>query len=57
MLTAAEGLVRGEWTVGAPLVEAIPERFHDPEWHSLRLFGRGRHPSGFDGGIETLDDL
>jgi hypothetical protein len=57
MLSAAEGLTGGDWAAGALLVEAVPERFHDPEWHTLRLFGRGRHPSGFNGGIETLDDL
>ena len=57
MPAASEGLVGGDWTAGAPVVEALPERFHDPEWHCLRLFGRGRHPSGFSGGVETLDDL
>ena len=24
-----------------------------PEWHSLRLFGRGRHPAGFEMGSEA----
>jgi hypothetical protein len=23
-----------------------------PEWHSLRLFGRGRHPAGFEMGSD-----
>ncbi|MFZ1996149.1 MAG: hypothetical protein WAU75_18705 [Solirubrobacteraceae bacterium] len=57
MPTATEGLVGGEWALSAPVVEAIPERCHDPEWHSLRLFGRGRHSGGFASGIETHDDL
>jgi hypothetical protein len=24
----------------------------DPEWHALRLFGRGRHPDIFETGAE-----
>ncbi len=57
MPIATEGLVGGDWTVGGPLVEAIPEPFRDPEWHSLRLFGRGRHRGVFAGGVETRDGL
>jgi hypothetical protein len=55
--TATEGLVGGEWVVSVPVVEAIPEAGRDPEWHSLRLFGRGRHSGVFACGVETLDDL
>ena len=28
-----------------------------PEWHTLRLFGQGRHPAFFDAGIERQDEL
>jgi hypothetical protein len=55
--TATEGLVGGEWVVAVPVVDAIPEPCRDPEWHSLRLFGRGRHSGVFAAGIETHDDL
>ena len=58
MPIAAEGLVAGEVKVTIPLEEvAAPERFRAPEWHSLRLFGRGRHPGTFDGGATMRDKL
>ena len=57
MPTATEALVGGDSVVSPPLVEAILERFADPEWHSLRLFGRGRHPRAFAAGVETRDAL
>lgn len=57
MPTAIEALVGGDQLVSAPLVEAIPERYLDPEWHTLRLFGCGRHPGTFDAGAETRDQL
>ena len=57
MATAAETLVAGDWAASAPLVEAILERHSDPEWHRLRLFGRGRHPGAFAAGVETRDGL
>jgi hypothetical protein len=28
-----------------------------PEWHALRLFGRGRHPGSFESGNEREGDL
>lgn len=28
-----------------------------PEWHALRLFGRGRHPRSFESGSESEGDL
>jgi hypothetical protein len=50
-------VVGGDSVVSPPLEEAILERFADPEWHSLRLFGRGRHPHAFAAGVETHDSL
>lgn len=57
MPTEMEILVGGDWTVGESSVEAIPQSSDGPEWHRLRLFGRGRHPSGFDAGVEMRDEL
>lgn len=57
MPTAAEGLVDGDALVSPPLVDAIAEHGHDPEWHRLRLFGRGRHSGAFDAGAETHNAL
>jgi hypothetical protein len=48
MRATAERLVRGERAPGTPSVEVLPERRDNPEWHSLRLFGRGGHPDAFD---------
>jgi len=57
MLTTPEGLVGGDRVVRIPLADAIPERYSEPEWHNLRLFGRGRHPGEFASGVETHDGL
>jgi hypothetical protein len=58
MPIAAEGLVASDVKVSAPQEEvASPERFRAPEWHSLRLFGRGRHPGTFDLGATLRDKL
>lgn len=57
MTTATDGMVRGDWLGSAPLVQVVPERVDDPEWHTLRLFGRGRHRSGFASGVEVHDEL
>lgn len=57
MPTATEASVGGDSVVGPPLEGAILERLADPEWHSLRLFGRGRHPHAFAAGVETRDSL
>ena len=53
MPTPLDGVV-GDWEVSTPL-EPVLERPHVPEWHSLRLFGRGRHPRTFAAGAETDD--
>jgi hypothetical protein len=55
--TSTERLVGCDWAVSPPLVEAIPKRSDDPEWHTLRLFGRGRHPGVFAAGAEMRDEL
>lgn len=43
-----------------PLTDAgpcIPQGSPAPEWHQLRLFGRGRHPVNFEAGRERIVDL
>jgi hypothetical protein len=57
MPTATECSVGGGWNLSAPSAEPIPERGDNPEWHSLRLFGSGRHPGAFAAGAETRDGL
>jgi hypothetical protein len=53
MPTAIEAVAGVELGAGPPLVELVVERLGQPEWHSLRLFGSGRHPTGFAAGVET----
>ncbi len=46
--------------MGAPdglPVPVSPGRIRNPEWHSLRLFGHGRHPGAFHAGAETQGEL
>lgn len=57
MPTAAEGLVGGEWGAIPPLAEATPKGRENPEWHSLRLLGRGRRPGLFDAVVETRNEV
>jgi hypothetical protein len=57
MTTATERLVGGDQVVSVPLMDAAPERALSPEWHSLRLFGRGRHMGAFQAGAEMPDEL
>lgn len=57
MSTAIEQLVGGDPVVSVPSIEAAPERALSPEWHSLRLFGRGRHLGVFQAGAEVRDEL
>jgi hypothetical protein len=57
MLSATDTSVR---ELGAPdglPAPASPGRSGTPEWHSLRLFGRGRHPGAFTAGAETQAEL
>jgi hypothetical protein len=46
--------------VGAPAVafrgHPVQQRCASPEWHVLRVFGRGRHLN-FDEGTERLGEL
>jgi hypothetical protein len=56
-MSATDGLARGDWAVSVALAEGVLERYPDPEWHSLRLFGRGRHPGAFAAGVETREAL
>lgn len=56
MSTATERLVDGDQLVRSPL-EAAAEPVVSPEWHSLRLFGRGRHAGVFAAGAEIRDEL
>jgi len=57
MPTANEAVARGDWGMSTPSLDPIPERVCHPEWHSLRLFGRGRRPGAFDAGVETRHEL
>jgi hypothetical protein len=57
MPTAIEAVAGGDWGMSTPSLDPIPERVCDPEWHSLRLFGRGRRPGAFDAGVETCHEL
>jgi hypothetical protein len=42
----------------APVATRAPEANPSPEWHDLRLFGRGRHPVNFDAaGRERVVEL
>jgi hypothetical protein len=62
MATATRTTVlAGPGAVRAPVAASCPrypaqQRWASPEWHDLRVFGRGRH-LGFDEGNERLDDL
>jgi hypothetical protein len=62
MATAARTTVlAGRGAVGVPAVAALPgrpvqQRFASPEWHMLRVFGRGRHCDFYEGS-ERQDDL
>ena len=57
MSTATERLVGGDPMVSVPSIEAIAEPVISPEWHSLRLFGRGRRSGAFQAGAELHDEL
>jgi hypothetical protein len=57
MSTATERLVGGDPVVSVPLIEAIAEPAISPEWHTLRLFGSGRHLGAFLAGAERHDEL
>ena len=65
---ALTGLGRGATMTGAllavqPLPPSVrgathaPEAISSPEWHNLRLFGRGRHPVNFNAGRERVVEL
>jgi hypothetical protein len=53
MPTAIEAVAGGDWGESPASVDLAPVRAGQPEWHSLRLFGGGRHPGAFDAGVET----
>jgi hypothetical protein len=57
MPVATDTSVVDERAPGILSAAVRPERSGDPEWHTLRLFGRGRHPRGFDAGAETRTEL
>ncbi len=57
MSAATERLVDGDPVVSDPAIEAAAEPGISPEWHSLRLFGRGRHSGAFQAGAERHDEL
>jgi hypothetical protein len=41
----------------APDGPGTPLSAPSPEWHDLRLFGRGRHPVNFEAGRERSGEL
>jgi len=58
MLIPALRPVTGEVQLSAPVNEVVDSpRGRAPEWHSLRLFGRGRHPGTFSDGAPVHDTL
>jgi hypothetical protein len=57
MSSATERSPHGDWALSVPSLATPPEPVDSPEWHSLRLFGSGRHPRAFDGGAEKQDEL
>ena len=57
MSTATDRSVGAKWLPSAPAAEVLPERGDNPEWHSLRLFGRRRHPDALDSAGETRAEL
>jgi hypothetical protein len=57
MSTAAERLINGDHVASVPTVETLPQCAVSPEWHSLRLFGLGRHMGAFHAGAETRNEL
>ena len=57
MPTAIDAVAGGDWGTSIPAVEPMPEPGAHPEWHSLRLFGGGRHRGAFAGGVETGHEL
>jgi hypothetical protein len=40
-----------------PGTSVTPPGSTAPEWHDLRLFGRGRHPVNFEAGRERIGEL
>jgi hypothetical protein len=59
MATAADASAATAPSAVSPLLGVVPapaaswrEFGRCPEWHSLRLFGRGRHPTGFEMGSD-----
>jgi hypothetical protein len=40
-----------------PVATHAPQTTPPPEWHHLRLFGRGRHPVNFTDGRERVVEL
>jgi hypothetical protein len=41
----------------APVATGAPPSIVSPEWHDLRLFGRGRHPVNFEAGRERAVEV
>jgi hypothetical protein len=57
MSKATEISVGRDGIASVPLVEVPPKRPDSPPWHSLRLFGRGRHAGAFVAGTETRSEF
>lgn len=57
MPMATESLARGDATPSTPPADVLPLLRDAPEWHTLRLFGRGRHSGAFRAGVETPGEV
>ena len=57
MPIATDRLIHGKWTKLVPLTVKGADPVDVPKWHSLRLFGAGRHPRGFNAGAERRAEL
>jgi len=58
MLTSARRPVTDEAHLCVPAEDVVDSQHGGfPEWHSLRLFGRGRHPGTFSDGTPVHDTL
>lgn len=58
MLTSAERLLTGKTQLKFPVNDmSIGEHDRAPEWHSLRLLGRGRRPGTVESGATVHKKL
>lgn len=56
MSILTESPARGESMTSNASAPVSPPRCEAPEWHTLRLFGRRRHPDAFEAAAEKRTD-